>query len=151
MAKFHQLDLNAYRLYMLKRMQKSRVDTNTTSLYKYAVYRNNKHLHEKPKDALQCIQCPPLNGFSVPQIKCILKKCSICPKYRTIPYEDSLTDLDPVIHFHTYKPVTRCNIHGPIPTNSNTCLQCSNNTNISTKLTLSQRKLMILKNFIKNS
>ena len=145
MAKSHQSDLNAYRLYMLKRMQKSKVDTNTTGLYKYAVYRNNKHLHEKPKDALQCIQCPPLDGFSVPQMKCILRKCSVCPKYRTITYKEGLTNLDPMIQFHTYEPVTRCSIHGPIPTNSNACLKCSNNTNISIKGSISQRKLMILK------
>ena len=84
---------------MLKRMQKSRVDPETTRLYKYDVYRNNKHLHEKPMDALQCIQCPPLDGYSVPQMKCILRKCSVCPKYRTIKYEEVLTNLDPMIQF----------------------------------------------------
>jgi len=55
MANTHLSDLNAYKLSMLKRLQKSKVDTNATSLYQYDVYHDNKHLNEKLKYALQSI------------------------------------------------------------------------------------------------
>ena len=102
MAKSHQLDLNAYRLSLLRRLEKSGIDREKSRLYKHSIYKDNKHLHIHPKDALKCIQCPNVTGFSTPKMECILRTCKDCPKYRHIITEKDLTNIDPKISFHSF-------------------------------------------------
>lgn len=100
MAKIHQSDQNAYRFSMLRRLEKSKVDSERTRIYKDAVYKWNKHLHENLKDVIRSIQCLTENGYSVPRMECILRKSPVCPQYKCIANEKELNKLDPPIWFH---------------------------------------------------
>ena len=62
-----QNDLNTYRLSLIRRMQQSRIDRIKTNEYRSQVYNNNKHVHPHPKDALLCIQYPPVDS-----LKCLI-------------------------------------------------------------------------------
>ena len=68
-----QNDFNSYRLYHLRPLEKSRIDITNTNNYRKQIFKDGKHIHPHPKDALQLIQCPPVEGFQVPHMKCILR------------------------------------------------------------------------------
>ena len=74
-----QNDLNSYRLTHLRRLEKSRIDVTSTNNYRKHIYKDEKHVHPHPKDTLRLIQCPPVAGFQVPHIKCILRRCRKFP------------------------------------------------------------------------
>ena len=69
-----QNSLNDYRLLTIKRFEKDLIDKTRHTRYRNIVYKENKHLHAKPRDALKFIQCPNVDGFNVPHLKCILQK-----------------------------------------------------------------------------
>ena len=88
-----QNSLNDFRLSTIKRFEKDPIDKTRATRYKKLLYKDNKLIHEKPRDALKAIQCKEVNGFNVPRLKCILQKCKKCPKYllhdeETKPDED---------------------------------------------------------------
>lgn len=43
--------------------------------YRNEIYKNGKHLHEKPKDAMKTIMCPNVDGFGLPHMRCTLRIC----------------------------------------------------------------------------
>ena len=61
--------------------QKSAAEEKANN-YRNEIYKNDKHLHEKPKDAMKTIMCPNVDGFDLPHMKCTLRICEKCPKYK---------------------------------------------------------------------
>ena len=74
LAKNNQKKLNKYQLSTSKRLEKDVIVKTKTTTYKSIVYKNKTNLHRKPRDALCCIQCPNVDGFSVPHFKFILQE-----------------------------------------------------------------------------
>ena len=58
--------------------------------YRNEICENDKHLHEKPKDAMKTIVCPFNDGFDLPHMRCTLRICEQCPKHRMPPLEQQL-------------------------------------------------------------
>ena len=144
MATGLQNDLNSYRLVHLRRLKQSRIDIIKANEYQKQVYNNGIHLHPHPKDALLCIQCPPVDGFQVPHMKCILRRCEKCPKYRMLDEERKITARDTHISFHYFQKVAKCTVHGICLDGSNFCPICKNETSSKKIGTFSNRKQMVL-------
>ena len=142
MSKSYQNDLNQYRLSHIQRLKT--VDKNLSYLYRNRVYPNGVHLYPHPRDAVRCITCDNVNGFKVPPMKCILRRCSACPKLKPDLSEQSLTERDPYICFHNFVMITKCSIHGQLKDNIETCDICESNDDIKSRGRISQRKEMIL-------
>ena len=123
-----QNDLNSYRLTHLRRLEKSRIDIISTNNYRKQIYKDEKHVHPHPKDALRLIQCPPVDGFQVPHMKCILRRCNQCPKFRLFDEEKKITDRDPKISFHFFQKIAKCSVHGIIREGSDFCPDCRKET-----------------------
>ena len=77
------------------------------------------------KKALLCIQCPPIEGFNVPHMGCIIRTCEKCPKYKMNKYEKSLKNNDPEIAFHDFTVKKKCTVHGILDSKSKECSHCS--------------------------
>jgi hypothetical protein len=130
-----QASLNAYRLSLLRRLEKETDECDSqeekaikrtrSDNYREAVYPDSQHWHPKPKDALSAIQCPNVEGFNFPEMKCILRTCRLCPKYILLREERLLTDDDTPIAFHVYHKFSRCRIHGILDDGVKECQLCS--------------------------
>jgi hypothetical protein len=117
-----QMSLNAYRLALLKRLEKEasefedderrQIATSRAEQYRNAMYPNGAHLHAKPKDALISIMCPNVDGFDVPHLSCILSECENCPKYKYLQEEEALSNHANPIKFHVYQKFAKCTFHG---------------------------------------
>ena len=94
-----QNDLNSYRLYHLRRLEKSRIDITNTNNYRKQIFKDEKHIHPHLKDALQLIQCPPVEGFQVPHMKWLLRRCKKCLKFRFFDEEKKL--LIVILKYHS--------------------------------------------------
>ena len=136
-----QSDLNQYRLSHLHRLEKSKIDSVRTKEYRQTIYKNNKHIHSHPKEALLTIQCPPVFGFQVPHMKFILRRCKDCAKYRYFDEEKNLNDHDPPISFHFFQKVSKCSLHGIINNNTEFCPKCNNDFNIKKKVHLATENI----------
>ena len=123
-----QNDLNSYRLSHLRRLEDSRIDIRKANEYRKKVYNNGIHMHPHPKDALLCIQCPPVDGFHVPHMKCILRRCDKCPKFRMLDEERNISDRDTHISFHYFQKIAKCTIHGVCLDGSEFCPHCEHET-----------------------
>lgn len=120
-----QKSLNGFRRREEKKLS-SVPETAANQEYICQVIPNGEHWHEKPIDALQEIQCPPLLcGF--PHWNCVLRKCNECPSYK-VPtnYEDGLDEDAPTIRFHYYCKATKCSKHGDLELGSTSCDLCLN-------------------------
>ena len=118
--------MNDYRLLTIKRFEKDLIDKTRHTRYRNIVYKENEHLHAKPRDALKFIQCPNVDGYNVPHLKCILRTCKKCPKYRFNDEESKPDDERPYIKFHIFEIVPSCLIHLTQPMDAIECIQCSN-------------------------
>ena len=112
MSKSHQNDLNQYRLSFIQRLKN--VDKNQSDLYRNRVYNNGVHLHPHPRDAVRCITCDHVEGFNIPPMKCILRRCLECPELKPDLSEKSLIERDPYICFNNFVKITKCSIHGQL-------------------------------------
>jgi hypothetical protein len=131
-----QSSLNSYRSVFLQRLTREasnypvqsrsqEVARTRALLYKNVVMPNGKPLHEKPKDALLAIQCKPVEGFSIPHFKCVLRTCHDCPKHVLPREEKALAENEWPISFHVYQNAARCTMHGIIvPADSEICAAC---------------------------
>lgn len=65
------------------------------------------------------------NCLKLPNWGCALQCCNQCPTI-IFPFQEKLSDSAvPCIKFHTYKNVSRCNMHGDIPfIDRETCKSC---------------------------
>ena len=95
-----------------------------TNEYRKEVYKDEKHVHPHPKDTLRLIQCPPVDGFQIPHMKCILRRCDKCPKFRLFDGERKITDHGPKICFHFFQKVAKCSVHGIFRDGSDRCPYC---------------------------
>ena len=76
------MSLNAYRLSLLRRLEKEALEFPDEARqqiamaraeeYKNTIFPNGAHLPSKPKDALISIMCPNVEGFDVSHMDCIL-------------------------------------------------------------------------------
>jgi hypothetical protein len=138
-----QKSLNGFR----RRQEKSLLSVPATAAnqeYICQVIPSGEHWHEKPIDALQEIQCPPLLcGF--PHWNCVLRKCKECPSYK-VPtnYEDGLDEDAPKIRFHYYCKATKCSKHGDLELGSTVCDLCSNIKSTKKKGKVRTRKYLTL-------
>ena len=139
-----QNDLNSYRLFHLRRLEKSRIDITNTNNYRKQIFKDGKHIHPHPKDALQLIQCPPIEGFNIPHMQCILRRCPKCPKFRLLDEEKKITDRDPKISFHFFQKIAKCSIHGIIRDGSDFCPYCKEESCKTRIGSFSNRKQMVL-------
>ena len=78
-------------------------------------------------------------------MKCILRRCINCPKYRLFDVEKNLTDRDPHISFHVFEKIAKCSIHGVLKNNISFCPMCKDETKDERKGVFSNLKQMILK------
>ena len=108
------------------------------------MYNEGIHMHPHPKDALLCIQCPPVDRHQVPHMKCILRRCDKCPKFRLLDEERNISDRDAHISFHHFQKIAKCTVHGICLDGSNFCPHCTIETCAIKIGTFSNRKQMIL-------
>ena len=121
----HQMLLNAYRLSLLRQLEKEasefpdnarkQIATVRAEQYRNTILPNGSHLHSKPKDALILIMCANVEGFDVPHMSCILRECKNCPKYSYLREEEALSNNAPPIKFHVYQKFGKCTFHGLLP------------------------------------
>ena len=78
---------------------------------------------ERPKDALNFIQCQPVdNAFpDLIHYNCAKGICPRCPQMRP---HSVLMRSNKSILFHTYEMVTTCSEHGVLGAGANNCEQC---------------------------
>ena len=123
-----QNSLNDFRISTIKRFEKDPIDKTRATRYKKLLYKDNKLIHEKPRDALKAIQCKEVNGFNVPRLKCILRKCTKCPKYLLHDEETKPDEDRPYIKFHIFEIVPSCSIHLTQPMDATECTVCKTYT-----------------------
>jgi hypothetical protein len=93
--------------------------------YQDLVMPNGKPMHEKPKDALEAVMCPPIqDGFR--KWECVLSRCQECPQYPTPPPEIVSNDNDVFakIPFRHYQNFTKCTIHRVLHETAKQCDLC---------------------------
>jgi hypothetical protein len=145
-----QMSLNAYRLSLLRRLEKEasefpdeaskQIATVRAEEYRSTILPNGTHLHSKPKDALISIMCPNVQGFDVPHMNCILRECKYCPKYQYLREEAALSNNAPPIKFHVYQKYAKCTFHGLLPDGTKSCVTCDELPEKKTRGKFSLRK-----------
>jgi hypothetical protein len=86
---------------------------------------DGKPMHEKPKDALEAVMCPPVQGGHR-RWECVLSRCPECPTYPT-PAPETVSDDNDVsakIPFRHYQKFTKCTIHRVLPETAKQCDLC---------------------------
>ena len=104
------------------------------------MYKENKHLHPHPRDALRCIQCPNVDGFEIPKMECILRRYTDCPEYEGIIFENNLTEYDNKIRFQFFHNVCKYSIHGKLAYDVESFSDCDLEPDIESRGKVSQKK-----------
>jgi hypothetical protein len=105
--------------------EKIREAEEEVKAYQDFVLPNGEPLHEKPKNALDAIMCPPImNGIR--KWECVLGRCSECSKYPTPTFESINDENDGFakIPFRHYKNFTKCSIHKVLDEKAKQCNAC---------------------------
>ena len=92
--------------------------------HKHAVFPLGQPLHPKPKDALKEIMCEPVEGFELPHMNCVLRRCDRCPKFSLLQEEKLAAEEGESISFHVYQTVTRCSLCGVLDCKATSCVMC---------------------------
>jgi hypothetical protein len=114
--------------------------------YKEEILFDDELIHMKASQAAYFTFCSVMeNSLKLPIRECVLQCCNQCPTL-IFPYEEKLSDSTvPLIKFHIYKIVSRCNIHDGIQfIDRETCKSCQLLSNKSQKGKVYTKKKLVL-------
>jgi hypothetical protein len=138
-----QRSLNAFRRRECKKISAAAEVTVENQYYLDRVLPGGNDWHEKPRQALQEMQCPDLHcGF--PHWNCVVRDCSECPKYKVPKNETGEDENAPIIRFHHYRKATKCSKHGDLELNAKSCPSCDMIEKITAKGKIRTRKYLTL-------
>ena len=131
-----QNDYNQYKKLLLKSMENKRdllcPGTRQWSQQnaKHVLYKNEIRIDPRPSDAVRRVQCQPIDNGDpdlkdLTHIDCAYGVCQLCPKFELPLTEQSLTETDLLISFHTYQQVTSCGIHLALSSGETECHACA--------------------------
>ena len=122
-SKYLQTSLNAWRRKHMKHMEaqahasRSRAKASLIEdyeQYSQFVFPENEARHPRCEDAADSVLCAPTPECSLPNWKCVLRKCTLCSTIDIPDLELDTSNTAPIIMFHTYMTQYSCSQHGVV-------------------------------------